>query len=279
MANIAPKQETGIQRLNAILNNDTMKKKFENILDKNASSFMASIVELYQSDQQLQECNPNEVVLEALKAAVLKLPISKSLGFSYLVVYKSNGKPHPQFQPGYKAFVQLAQRSGQYSSINADVVYEGEVVKTDRLSGSVQISGEPCGNKVIGYIAHFSLLNGFSKAIYWDKDKMLNFAKRYSKAYQYDLRSGKQASLWSTDFDAMGKKTILKHLISKYGPMSVEMEKAIENDNSDRIEAEVAENANQTPVTIPTDFVDEPVTTPTQPEPPKTEPEEEGPGF
>lgn len=261
MANITTTQPSGITKLNGILSNPTMKRKFEDILADNASSFMASIIELYQSDNQLNECDPNEVVLEALKGATLKLPIQKSLGFGYLVVYKSGGKPHPQFQPGYKAFVQLAQRSGQYSSINADCVYEGEVVTTDRISGNVQISGEPTSDKVIGYVAHFSLLNGFSKAIYWNRDKMLAFAKRYSKAYQYDIRYNKQSSLWSTDFDSMGKKTVLKHLISKFGPMSVEMAKAIETDNSDRVEAEVTESANKTPITIESEFTDEPTDT------------------
>lgn len=254
-------QTTGLAQLKGVLANETMKRNFENILKENAGAFMASIIELYQSDNYLQKCNPNAVVLEALKAATLKLPINKALGFAYLIPYGTT----PTFQLGYRGIIQLAQRSGQYKYINAGEVYEGEEVNYNRISGMLEISGEATSENVTGYFAYFQLQNGFEKAVYWSKEKVINHAKRFSQAY----KSGKKDSPWFTNFDAMALKTVLKSIISKYGPMSVEFADAMANDNDDRVEAEVEENANKQPVTIPTDFAEggEPET------------DEEGPGF
>lgn len=254
-------QTTGLAQLKGVLANETMKKNFENILKENAGAFMASIIELYQSDNYLQKCNPNAVVLEALKAATLKLPINKALGFAYIIPYGTT----PTFQLGYRGIIQLAQRSGQYKYINAGEVYEGEEVNYNRISGMLEISGEATSENVIGYFAYFQLQNGFEKAVYWSKEKVLNHAKRFSQAY----KSGKKDSPWFTNFDAMALKTVLKSIISKYGPMSVEFADAMANDNDDRVEAEVEENANKQPVTIPTDFAEDA----------EPDTDEEGPGF
>lgn len=257
-------QTTGLAQLKGVLANETMKKNFENILKENAGAFMASIIELYQSDTYLQKCSANSVVLEALKAATLKLPINKALGFCYLVPYGST----PTMQLGYRGIVQLAQRSGQYKYINAGEVYEGEEVAYNRISGMLEISGEATSDNVVGYFAYFQLMNGFEKAVYWSKEKVLAHAKKFSQAY----KSGKKDSPWFTNFDAMALKTVLKSIISKYGPMSVEFADAIANDNADRVEAEVAENANGKPITIEQEFAE-----PEQPAQP--EDDEEGPGF
>ena len=257
MANL---QTTGLAQLKGVLNNETMKRNFENILKENAGAFMASIIELYQSDSYLQQCDPNKVVLEALKAATLKLPINKGLGFGFIVPYKGN----PQFQIGYKGIIQLAQRSGQYKYINAGEVYEGEVVNYNRITGMLEITGEASSDKIIGYFAYFQLKNGFEKAVYWSTEKVIAHAKKFSQAY----KAGKKDSPWFTNFDAMALKTVLKSIITKYGPMSVELADAMAHDTDDRVEAEVAENANQHPVTIPTEFAEPPETTP--------EPQEEG---
>lgn len=239
-------QTAGLAQLKGVLANETMKKNFENILKENAGAFMASIIELYQSDTYLQKCNPNAVVLEALKAATLKLPINKALGFAYIIPYGTT----PTFQLGYRGIIQLAQRSGQYRHINAGEVYEGEQVNYNRISGMLEISGEATSENVIGYFAYFQLMNGFEKAVYWSRDKVIAHAKKFSQAY----KSGKKDSPWFTNFDAMALKTVLKSIISKYGPMSVEFADAMANDNDERIEAEVAENANQKPITIEQEF-------------------------
>ena len=236
-------QTNGYKQLKTILNNDTMKQSFRNVLEENAGAFMASILELYQSDTALQECDPNKIILEALKASTLKLPINKQLGFAYIIPYKGV----PQFQLGYKGYIQLAQRSGQYRYINADVVYEGEQVTYDRITGMLMITGEATSDTPIGYFAYFQLLNGFEKCVYWSKEKVEAHARRYSRSWN------RQNSPWRTNFDAMALKTVIRNIISKYGVMSVEFANAVAEDMSveERIEGEIVENANKTPLTIP----------------------------
>lgn len=232
-----------LAKLKGILNNETMQQNFRNILAENAGAFMASIIELYQSDLALQKCDPNRVVLEALKAATLKLPINKQLGFAYIIPYNNV----PTFQLGFRGLIQLAQRSGQYRYINADVVCEGESVNYNRITGMLEISGTAKSETPVGYFAYFQLLNGFEKCVYWTREKVEAHAKRYSKAWS------KADSPWHTNFDAMALKTVLKTIISKYGVMSVEFANAIANDSvDDRIEAEVAQNANGQPIVLPT---------------------------
>lgn len=231
----------GLARLKSVLNNDTMQQNFRNILAENAGAFMASIIELYQSDSSLQACDPNKVILEALKAATLKLPINKQLGFAYIIPYAGT----PTFQMGYKGYIQLAQRSGQYRYINADMVYEGESINYNRVTGMLEITGQATSDKPIGYFAYFQLLNGFEKCVYWSKEKVTAHAQRYSKAWK------KQDSPWHTNFDAMALKTVIRNIISKYGVMSIEFANAVANDTDERIEAEVVENANATPLALP----------------------------
>lgn len=232
-----------LAKLKGILNNETMQQNFRNILAENAGAFMASIIELYQSDGALQKCDPNRVVLEALKAATLKLPINKQLGFAYIIPYNNV----PTFQLGFRGLIQLAQRSGQYRYINADVVCEGESVNYNRITGMLEISGTAKSEMPVGYFAYFQLLNSFEKCVYWTREKVEAHAKRYSKAWS------KADSPWHTNFDAMALKTVLKTIISKYGVMSVEFANAIANDSvDDRVEAEVAQNANGQPIVLPT---------------------------
>lgn len=262
-------QTTGLNQLKGVLNNETMKRNFENILKDNAGAFMASIIELYQSDTYLQKCDPNKVVLEALKAATLKLPINKALGFAYIIPYGTT----PTMQLGYKGIVQLAQRTGQYKYINAGEIYEGERVEYNRISGMLEIGGDAVSDKIVGYFAYFQLLNGFEKAVYWSKEKVEAHAKRFSQAY----KAGKKDSPWFTSFDAMAIKTVLKSIITRYGPMSVEFANAMAQDTDDRVEAEVAQNANATPITIEGELADEPMAA--KPVQAVTVDDEEEPGF
>jgi len=255
MANITTQnQQTGLATLKGILNNDKMKQSFDDILKENAPAFMASIIELYQSDNSLKQCNPNDIVLEALKAATLKLPINKNLGFGYIVAYK--GKPN--FQIGYKGIVQLAQRTGQYRIINAGTIYEGQKVKNDVITGEITVTGEPTSEEAVGYFAFFELLNGFRKSAYWTKQKVIAHAQKYSAAYKFQ----KKDSPWFTAFDSMAEKTVLLSILKKYGPMSTELKQIINNDTDSRVETEFVDNANKEPISIPTDFTDEPTATP-----------------
>ena len=169
--------------------------------------------------------------------------INKQLGFAYIIPYNNV----PTFQLGFRGLIQLAQRSGQYRYINADVVCEGESVNYNRITGMLEISGTAKSETPVGYFAYFQLLNGFEKCVYWTREKVEAHAKRYSKAWS------KADSPWHTNFDAMALKTVLKTIISKYGVMSVEFANAIANDSvDDRIEAEVAQNANGQPIVLPT---------------------------
>ena len=270
MANITAAAQSNLARMKALVASDDVKARLNNLLGEQSGVFLASVLDLYNSDDNLRQCNPNAVMAECMKAAALNLPISKALGFAYIIPYKTT----PTFQLGYRGLIQLAQRSGQYKHINADVVYEGEVIEYNRITGTLEIHGEAQSETVVGYFAYFQLVNGFEKAIYWSKERVISHAKRFSQAY----KGGRKDSPWFTNFDAMAIKTVLKSLIGRYGPMSIEFASAIARDDVDKVEAEVAENANGEPITMEAEFVEE---KPTAPEPVNDEPEDddEGPGF
>ena len=198
---------------------ENIKQKFREVLDKGAGAFVTSILSLVKSTPQLAAAEPKTIISAAMTAATLKLPIDPNLGFAYIIPY---GK-EAQFQMGYKGYIQLAMRTGQYKTINAAVVYEGQIEDIDFITGEI-IRGKKKSDKVVGYVAYFELVNGFKKTLYMSAEDMLRHATTFSKAYQYDKRSGKSASVWTTNFEAMGLKTVIKQLISKYGIMSIDMQ-------------------------------------------------------
>lgn len=209
--------------LKGMLESPAYKKKFEEMLGKKAAGFMSSIIAVTSNNKLLAKADPATVIGAAAQAAMLDLPINQSLGFAYIVPYKSVA----QFKLGYKGYIQLAQRSGQYIDIGAKTVYEGELEYENRLLDKFRF-GERTGDKVIGYLAYFRLTNGFEKMLFMELDKMIAHAKKYSKNY-----SGGTDKWGLTEFDVMAEKTVLKHLLSKYGPLSIEsvqMSQAISND-------------------------------------------------
>jgi recombination protein RecT len=221
-----------IDRLKGILSAESVQQQFKAVLAENAGAFVASIIDLYNTDRTLQMCDPKNVVMEALKAASLKLPINKQLGFAWIVPYRDGrtGQYIPTFQLGYKGYIQLCMRTGAYRYINADVVYEGEFVKYDKLAGEIEIDPEKrTGDKKVGYFAFIETLNGFRKTLYMSIDEITKHAQQYSKSYS------SKNSVWATNFDAMALKTCLRLLLSKYGIMSVEMQRAYIEDSSDVI--------------------------------------------
>jgi recombination protein RecT len=228
MANnaIAPAQAAAIKAdhtkaMKAITSDPKFKARMVEQLKDAAPTFLASVLDLYVSDSNLIQCDPNAVMQEALKAALLHLPVVKSLGFAYVVPYK--GKP--TFVLGYKGLVQLAMRTGHYRTINAGEVYEGETVKQDRITGEMSIEGTQTSENAIGYFAHFSLINGFTKTIYWTREQVVKHAKAKSRSFSSDT------SPWHTDFDAMAEKTLLRRLLTKYGELSVDMTQVIAEDD------------------------------------------------
>lgn len=201
------------------------KNKFNEMLGKKAAGFMSSIIAVTNNNKYLAKANPATVIGAAAQAAMLDLPINQSLGFAYIVPYGSEA----QFQLGYKGYIQLAQRSGQYVDIGAKTVYEGELEYENRLLDKFKF-GERTGDKVIGYLAYFRLTNGFEKMLFMELDEMIAHAKKYSKNYK-----GGTDKWGLTDFNTMAEKTVLKRLLSKYGPLSIEsiqMSQALSNDGS-----------------------------------------------
>ena len=209
--------------LKGMLESPAYKKKFEEMLGKKAAGFMSSIIAVANNNKLLAKANPATVIGAAAQAAMLDLPINQSLGFAYIVPYKSEA----QFQLGYKGYIQLAQRSGQYVDIGAKTVYEGELEYENRLLDKFRF-GERTGDKIIGYIAYFRLVNGFEKMLFMTLEEMQAHAKKYSKSY-----SGGTDKWGLADFNTMAEKTVLKRLLSKYGPLSIEsiqMSQALSND-------------------------------------------------
>jgi recombination protein RecT len=204
-----------------------------------AGVFTTSLLDLIGDNTALQKCDINLVIKEAIKAPALDLPINNNLGFAYIIPYGNK----PQFIMGYKGFVQLAIRTGQYKHLNADAVYDGEEILVDKIRGTMEVTGKPKSEKVVGYFAYMELINGFEKAIFWTKEQVTAHGKKFSKTFNNGP--------WKSDFDAMAKKTILKSLISKYGPLSIEMTSALSSDTADfkghdaMAQDEIYTNANQ----------------------------------
>ena len=220
------------QSLQQMLNSANIKRRFESLLDTSAPSFISSILTIVRGSSKLQECSAQSVVAAAGMAAALKLPLNPSLGFAHIVPYKSQA----QFQVGAKGFVQLAMRSGQYRTLHSGPVREGQIKEIDFLTGEI-IRGEKISDEIVGYVAYMELLNGFKKSLYMTVEELTAHAEKYSQSYAYDLRSGRKSSVWSTNFDAMAKKTVLKHLLSHYGIISLDQQgytmiKALQADQS-----------------------------------------------
>ncbi|WP_051758219.1 recombinase RecT [Rossellomorea vietnamensis] len=207
--------------MKGLLASPSVIKRFEEVLGKRATQFTASILSLYNNEKMLQKAEPMSVISSAMIAATLDLPVDKNLGYAWIVPY--GGKA--QFQLGYKGYIQLALRTGQYRYINVTPIHEGELNKWNPLTEEIDIDFEQRESEaVIGYAAYFELLNGFRKTVYWTREQVEKHRKKFSKS---DFG-------WKNDWDAMAMKTVLKNLLSKWGILSVEMQKAVIEDNEDR---------------------------------------------
>ena len=213
----APK--AGVALLDAMFKQDSVQARFQRMLGKKSAGFISSVLTVVSQNKLLQNVDMRTVLSAASIAASLDLPILPSLGRAWIVPYKGAA----QFQIGYLGYVELAQRSGLYKSINVNTVYEGEVVKWNKFTEEMTY-GEQEGDAAIGYCASFELLNGFRKVVYWTKDAVIKHAKRFSKSYN------SSSSPWQSDFDAMAMKTVLAYTLRHWGPMSIEMQKAMAED-------------------------------------------------
>lgn len=201
--------------LPVLLENENVKKRFLEVLDKNAPAFISTLLTIWNGNPKLQECDGKSILGAAGLAATLNLSISPSLGHAYIVPFKNQA----QFQIGLRGLIQLAHRTGLYEALNSGVVREGEILGTDVITGDL-ITGEKISDNVVGYVAYMRLKTGFEKALYMTMDEVTAHAEKYSQSYAYDVRSGKKTSIWSTNFDAMAKKTVLKMLINRWGVIS-----------------------------------------------------------
>ena len=254
-------------KFTAVINSDGYKKMINNTLGnpQKAARFVTAITSAVSTNPALAECDASTIVSAGLLGEGLNLSPSPQLGQYYLVPFndRKNNRKVAQFQLGYKGYIQLAIRSGQYKKLNVLPIKEGELISFNPLEEEIEvqlIEDETAREEAatIGYYAMFEYTNGFKKAMYWSKEKMESHAEKYSMGY----KAKKGYTFWEKDFDAMACKTMLRQIISKWGIMSIEMQKALESDS-----AVISENGS-------VDYIDAPVVENPQPEVVDAEPVE-----
>lgn len=221
-----------------VAENNYYQQLMQNALKENAGAFATSIMELVTSDETLLQCDPNELMAEAIKAASLRLPLNKQLGQCYILHFKSKGKLKPSLVIGVKGYVNLALRTGKYETLNMDVVYEGEYGGFNKITGELQLNTEnKKSNTPIGYFAYMRKKDGFAKILYMTIDEICAYAKAFAPTVKYcniDANGLKEIALkqsalifndgvgWFQNFESMALKTVLRRLLSKWGELSVD---------------------------------------------------------
>ena len=215
-------------RLKDFFQAPAVQSKMRELLDKNAASFATSAMQIANSNPMLLDAEPMSTFNAAVMAATLNLPINNNLGFAYIVPYRNKGKVEAQFQLGYKGFIQLAQRSGQFERLVSLPVYEAQLIEEDPINGfKFDWKQKPAENEQpIGYYAYFKLINGFTAELYMTREQVAAHAGRYSQSFK------KGYGVWADNFEAMALKTVTKLLLSKQAPLSIDMQKAVLSDQS-----------------------------------------------
>ena len=200
------------------INSQAIQQKFVEILGKNAASFTTSVLQVVNSNDLLKNADPQTVCSAAMMAATLNLPINNNLGFAYIVPFKNNktNRIEAQFQIGYKGFIQLAQRTGKFERINACAIYSDDT-EQDVYSRLTSLLPRPPSGQVTGYIAYFQLLNGYEAHLSMSLEELNAHANKYSQSAK------KGFGVWKDNFDAMAQKTVIKLLLSKQAPLSIDM--------------------------------------------------------
>lgn len=214
----------------SLFNREDVKTKFNEMLGKKSQGFITSVLQIVASNKLLKNADPMSIYNAAAVAATLDLPINNNLGFAYIIPYNQKfqdnegqwkSKQVAQFQLGYKGFIQLAQRSGQFKTISATPIYEGQIAENNPLTGIKFDFTKKTNDNVIGYASYFELLNGFQKTLYMTNEDLKKHGAKYSKTFN------NKTSIWNDNFDAMAQKTVIKLLLSKYAPLSIEMQRAV----------------------------------------------------
>lgn len=215
-------------RLKDFFQAPAVQAKMRELLDKNAASFATSAMQIANSNPMLLDAEPMSIFNAAVMAATLNLPINNNLGFAYIVPYRNKGRVEAQFQLGYKGFIQLAQRSGQFERLVSLPVYDAQLIEEDPINGfKFDWKQKPAENEQpIGYYAYFKLINGFTAELYMTREQVAAHAGRYSQSFK------KGYGVWADNFEAMALKTVTKLLLSKQAPLSIDMQKAVLSDQS-----------------------------------------------
>lgn len=219
------------------LGNEAIKRKINEALGKNAAKFTSALLNIYQNNKQLQECDGRSILGAAMLAATMDLSITPGLGQAYVLPYKAWDKDEKryvdkaQFQIGTKGLIQLAHRTGKYVALHAGAIREGEICGLNPVTGE-PILGERISDEVVGYVAYMRLNNGFEKTLYMTIAELEEHARKYSQSYGYDQKTGKKSSPWTTNFDAMASKTVLKKLLNTWGILSTDIAEAMQADQS-----------------------------------------------
>lgn len=236
--------QNGIQKkmptLKEFFEQDNVKKKFQELLGKKSQGFITSVLQCVASNDLLAKAEPSSIYHAAAVAATLDLPLNNALGMAYIVPYNQKQKDNSyktvaQFQMGYKSFIQLSQRSGQFKTIAAAPIYEGQLIESNPLTGYKFDFTKKTSETVIGYAGFFQLINGFEKTLYMTVDELKKHGSQYSQTFK------KGFGLWKDNFDAMATKTVIKLLLSKFAPLSIEMQKAVISDQGLIVDSETDE--------------------------------------
>lgn len=254
MANEVQKTTYSLKTFNQTITSPATQKYLTDLLHERKGAFVNNLTALVANNANLQECEPFTLMFAALKATSLNLPLENSLGMAYCIPYKDNKRDITvaQFQLGYKGFKQLALRSGQFAVIpNATEIKEGELKSRNRLTGEcvfefIEDDEERASKKTIGYASYFRLLNGAESTLYMSVEEVTAHALRYSQTFKSKLDYVKKSSKWTTDFDDMAKKTVIKLNLSRNAPLSVEMQDAIKADQSVMYEQDTYEYVDNT---------------------------------
>lgn len=218
--------------MSVYLSNDNTKKYLQSILGEKTGQFITSLTSLAGSSKALKNCDRNSLLSCALKATSMELPFDQNLGFAWCIPYKTTAT----FQVGVKGYIQLALRTGQYQSLNARDVRQGEFSGRDFVGDPIinWLPDEERANKeIIGFMAGLQLVNGFKKVIYWSVPEIERHAEKYSQSYRKYKKTGNvDDAIWASQFEKMAEKTVLKSLISRYGIMSTDIQKAVISDQS-----------------------------------------------
>ena len=239
---------SSLKRFNAALMNADMQAYLATVLGSRKEQFVNNLLAVVGNDVKLQACTPPSLIYAAIKATALGLPLDPNLGFAYIIPYKNTKKikekqliaqksgeqpveqevmvsmqvQEAQFQIGWKGFVQLAQRTGSFEFINAGPVFDSELAGIDKKSGEPNLDGIKNSDTIIGYFAYFKLLNGFQKTLYMPVEEIRKHASKYSQTFSSRFDSVRASSKWTTDFEAMAQKTVIKLLLSKFAPLSTD---------------------------------------------------------